>query len=285
MTLEANRLRRAFDRSAIQAGEPMALAREVAARLLDRLELLRLAPRDILDLGAGSGVGMEGLRARFPASRILMLDFSLGQLRNAPGRPRSWWRFGAPVKRHAVCATAEQLPFAARSMGLVWSNLMLPLCPLDPVLKEIHRTLAPEGLFLFSTLGPDTLQELKSVFARQPDGFDHLPDFADMHDVGDALVQHGFADPVMERENLTVTYPTLEVLMRDLRQLGGANGMEGRRRSLAGRGRWQSLATEYDRLRQAGLLPATFEIVYGHAWKPAPRTMPDGRPVIQVRPA
>ncbi len=285
MTPEPARLRRAFDRTAAHHAEEAVLAQEIGRRLFDHLNFLKPSPRRLLDLGAATGTAGEDLRRLFPGAEILSVDFAFALLRANPWKPRPWWRFGPEDVRHALCARAEQLPFAAGSIDLVWANLLLPSCDPESVIREVQRVLAPEGLFIFSTLGPDTLKELKQVFAHSPDGCDHLQEFADMHDVGDALVHAGFSDPVMDREDLTVTYPGLSALLRDLRLLGGVNTLPGRRRGLTGRRRWRSLETAYERLRTATGLPATFEIVYGHAWKPARRAMPDGRPIIGLTPA
>ncbi|MDE1942650.1 MAG: methyltransferase domain-containing protein [Betaproteobacteria bacterium] len=285
MTPEPVRLRRAFDRHARHHAHSAVLAKEVGNRLLEHLAFLKPAARRILDLGAGTGMASGELNRLFPQAEILNVDFSLELLRTQPRQRRSWWPFGTAGQRHMLCAEASQLPLAAGSIDLVWSNLLFPCCDPEALIPEVHRVLAPEGLFIFSTLGPDTLKELKQVFARHPDGCAHLQEFADMHDVGDALVHAGFSDPVMDREDLTAIYSSLPDLLRDLRLVGGINTLESRRRSLIGRRRWKALAEEYERLRRNDGLPATFEIVYGHAWKPALRKMPDGRPIISLKTA
>ncbi len=286
MTLEKTRVRRNFNRSAAFYADRAFLAREVGGRLLEHFEFLKIQPTRILDLGAGTGFAGDGLHLRFPQAALFSLDIADALLRANPWRPRPWWRrLAPPDTRFALCADAERMPLRAASMDLVWSNLMLPWTSLETTLKEIHRVLGPEGLFMFSTLGPDTLKELRAAFAESGNEQDHVQQFMDMHDVGDALVHAGFSNPVMDRENLQVTYTDLAALLQDLRLAGGANALPGRPRGLMGRERWQALTKAYERLRQEGLLPATFEIVYGHAWKPAPRKTPDGRPVIEVRPA
>ncbi|MDE1981645.1 MAG: methyltransferase domain-containing protein [Betaproteobacteria bacterium] len=285
MTPETARLRRAFDRHAGHHAEGAVLAQEIGRRLLEHLAFLKPAAHRILDLGAGTGAAGDELRRLFPQAEILSADFSCELLRLHPSRRRSWWTFGTTDRRHRLCANAGQLPLAGGVVDLVWANLLLPSCDPQAVIQEVQRVLAPEGLFIFSTLGPDTLKELKQVFGRHPDGCAHVQEFADMHDVGDALVHAGFADPVMDREDLTATYPALPGLLRDLRLMGGINTLPERRRTLTGRQRWKNLTAEYERLRRSDGLPATFEIVYGHAWKPAPRTMPDGRPIIGLKAA
>jgi malonyl-CoA O-methyltransferase len=286
VTLEKDRVRRSFNRSASLYAERAFLAREVGQRLLEHFEFLKIQPARVLDLGAGTGFAGDDLHRLFPQAALFSLDVADALLRANPWKPRPWWRrFGPPDTRFALCADAERMPLRSASMDLAWSNLMLPWVSLEPTLKEVYRVLAPDGLFMFSTLGPDTLKELRAAFAELGDGQAHVQEFMDMHDVGDALVHAGFSNPVMDRENLQVTYSDLASLLQDLRLAGGSNALPGRPRGLMGQQRWRILTEAYERLRREGLLPATFEIVYGHAWKPAPRKTPDGRPVIEVRPA
>ncbi len=285
MTLEKERIRRGFNQSALLYDNSAVLAREIGKRLLDHVELLKLQPARTLDLGAGTGFAGNDLRRLFPKTTLISLDIADALLRANPWRPRPWWHFDSPDVRALVCADAERIPLQSGSMGLIWSNLMLPWCSLDLVLREVHRVLEPEGLFIFSSLGPDSLKELRGAFAELSDGHAHVHDFVDMHDIGDALVHTGFVDPVMDREDLKATYRDLGALVQDLRQTGGSNALKKRQRGLMGRHRWNTLTASYERLRKDGVLPATFEVVYGHAWKPATRKTSDGRPIIEVRPA
>jgi malonyl-CoA O-methyltransferase len=134
----------------------------------------------------------------------------------------------------------------------------------------MHRVLNTDGLLMFSTLGPDTLKELRA--ASSVDGEHvHVSRFIDMHDIGDALVRAGFASPVLDVEHITLTYDDVMAVMRDLKSIGAHNAAEGRSRGLQGRGFLKQLTENYERFRQDGKLPATFEVIYGHAWKPAAR--------------
>lgn len=172
------------------------------------------------------------------------------------------------------------LPFAASCFSLVWSNLALAAHD-DPaaVLREWHRILEVDGLLMFSTLGPDTLKELRAAFAS--DGFPHVHPFVDMHDVGDMLVAAGFAQPVIDMEMLTLTYAGVGGLLEDLRRAGATNAHVARRRGLTGRGIWERARSAYVGRRRDGRVPASIEVVYGHAWKPAPRTTADGRQIVK----
>ena len=178
----------------------------------------------------------------------------------------------------SVCASFERLPIAAGSVELLWSNMALHWAADPPAaLREFHRVLAPEGLLMFSTLGPDTLAELRAAA-----GDARVHSFVDMHDLGDMLVAAGFAAPVMDTERVTIVYPGGEALLADLRASGQTCALSGRARGLAGR-RFRALLLEKLALqRRDGKLPVSYEVVYGHAWKAAPKRAADGRSVIKI---
>ncbi len=254
-------IQRNFNAAAGDYDRVAVLQRTVGERLLERLDLVRLEPQCILDLGSGTGSGAAHLGARYPAARIIQLDQALDMLRQSR-------RQGLPDRQGLVCAAAEALPLGEGRVDLAFSSLMLQWAS-DPVrvLQEAHRALRPGGLFLFSSFGPDTLAELRESWARVDDRV-HVNVFADMHDVGDALVKTGFADPVMETERFTLMYEDGRALMKELKVLGAGNVNAGRRRTLTGRKRMQQMLEKYEN-RYGGEgdgLPATFEVVYGHAW-------------------
>jgi malonyl-CoA O-methyltransferase len=221
---------------------------EVGARMLGRLDYVKLAPRRILDAGSGPGREAKALTRRYPKAQLLALDFALPVLRGA--RRRFF------EKKLLVCGDIVQLPLADGSIDLLWSNMALHWAA-DPAaaLREFERVLAPQGLLMFSTLGPDTLKELRAAA-----GAARVHAFVDMHDVGDMLVAAGFAAPVIDMEMLEITYPDGGTLLQDLRRSGQTSARADRARGLAGR--------RFDARLRAQLLPrATFEVVYGHAWK------------------
>lgn len=275
-------LRRSFDRASAHYDELAVLSREVIGRLQERMELMHLEPRAILDLGSGTGLAARALAERFPAADVVRLDLSRRMLES--GVKESGWRralrqFSRSGRQLPVCADFARLPFQADAFDVVVSNLALHWAQ-DPaaVLHEAHRVLRVGGLVIFSTLGPDTLGELARG-VRETGGGVPPHSFVDMHDLGDALLASGFADPVMEMERIRLTYERFDDLLRDLRGTGaiGLPGSCGLRTP-----RWrQRLAACYERNREAGVLAATFEIVYGHAWKPQPRARSDVS-VIQV---
>jgi malonyl-CoA O-methyltransferase len=187
-----------------------------------------------------------------------------------------------PALGPLACADIEHLPFARNAFDMVWSNLTLQwLSRPDEAFAEFARVLRPEGLLLFSTLGPDTLMELRSAFSAL-DGFAHVNRFLDMHDVGDALVRAGFASPVMDVEHLTLTYHDVHAVIRDLRGIGAHTVGGDRRRGMMGRRDWACLVAGYEAFRRDGRLPATFEVVHGHAWAGEPRPKPGAPQVIRL---
>jgi malonyl-CoA O-methyltransferase len=282
--LDAQHVRRHFDRAAASYERAAALQREVAARMLERLELVKITPQVVVDAGSGTGFAARALAHRYPAAGIVALDSSLQMLRQT-GRARRLWagfvgRLGAsPLLR--VCADLARLPFATGSIDLVCSNLALEWAgPPDAVLREAHRVLARGGLLMFTTLGPDTLKELR---AAQGARASTVHAFMDMHDLGDLLLHTGFAGPVMDMEHVTLTYPDFWSLVRDLRDSGSSSALASRPRGLRGRAWRERMLRQYERERRDGRLPATFEIVYGHAWKPEQpsRTAADAPAVIR----
>jgi malonyl-CoA O-methyltransferase len=186
---------------------------------------------------------------------------------------------------HAVCADLERLPLAQESLGLVWSNLALQwVNDLPRAFAEMHRVLVPGGLLMFSTLGPDTLKELRRAY-EGTDGRTHVSRFVDMHDIGDMIVGAGYADPVMDMEQITLTYADVRALMRDLKAIGARNATLGRPGGLSTKSALRAVERNYEAYRKDGKLPATFEVIYGHAWKPEARLGPGGHRVIELKAA
>ena len=229
-------------------------------RLLDRLDFVKLEPKVILDLGAGTGHASRALKERYPRAQVVALDLAQGMLTEAKRRI-GWLR-----RFERVCADAGLLPLKDRSVDLVVSNLMLQWCdPPDTVLGEVRRILKPGGLFTFTSLGPDTLRELRMAWSSVDDR-PHVHRFIDMHDLGDALVRAGLAEPVLDVENFTLTYQDARTLMRELKAIGARNAAQQRSSGLTGRSALRSLERAYEQFRQEGVLPATYEVVYGQAW-------------------
>ena len=273
---------RRFSRVAASYGESDFFAREIDRRMQERLDYVNLQPKRVLDLGCSRGASFPALAARYPNAELIGLDISPAMLAASRPQRANWQRWlgiGKNTDPLRLAADAANLPLASRSTTLVWSNLLLHwLDDPIPALAEAHRVLEVGGLLMFSTLGPDTLRELRNAFS---DGYAHTQRFADMHDLGDMLVGCGFADPVMDMEVLTLTYDDFDALLAELRSSGSMCAMKARRHGLTGRQTWAAARAAYEKLRCDGKLPATFEIVYGHAWKAAPKQTPDGRAIVR----
>lgn len=245
--------------------------------MLERLDYVKLAPRRVLDAGSGPTRDARALAKRYRKADVLAVDYSRAMLH--AGRPRLRFFQRRPPK--PICADMARLPLAAASVGLIWSNMALHWAA-DPVatLRELHRVLALEGLLMFSTLGPDTLAELRAAA-----GAARVHSFVDMHDLGDMLVAAGFAEPVMDTERITMVYPDGEALLADLRASGQTCALAARRgepaRGLAGRRFRATLAEKLAAQRRDGKLSVSYEVVYGHAWNAAPRRAADGRAIVQ----
>ena len=288
--LDFAEVRRAFDHAAASYDAHAVLQREVCDRLLDRLGFMTLQPQRVLDVGTGTGYGLAHLRERYAAAELCALDIAPAMLRVARARlPEPSWAQRALQRltphafplTHTLCADMDRLPLAASSMNLVWSSLALQWAhDLEATLKGFHRVLAPGGLLMFATFGPDTLKELRTAFAVIDDA-PHVNRFIDLHDIGDMLIHAGFTSPVMEMEMLTLTYADLKTLMRDLKGIGAHNAAAARRRGLLGKSAWLRLERAYEAQRLEGRLPATFEVIYGHAWVGDKTQREDGRQVIQ----
>jgi malonyl-CoA O-methyltransferase len=282
--LDRAAMRRSLERAA-RAREKDPVAREVERRMAERLEYIKHVPERIIDISATNGAGSGLLRARYPQAEIISARWSQSatrQLSSArPWAARARALIGG-AREHFVCTEPAALPFGHGTFAMLWSNLALASSA-DAVqtLREWHRVLAVGGLIMFSSYGPDTLKELRAAFATT-DTAPHVHPFVDMHDIGDALVASGFADPVMDMELLTLTYADIAALFEDLRATGLQNAHASRRRALTGRRRWQAMVGAYARRTHDERIAATFEIVYGHAWKAAPRVAADGRAIIRI---
>ena len=286
-------VRRAFGRAAPTYDAAAELQREVATRMAQRLDLVKLVPSLVLDAGCGTGEALGELGVRYPAARLVALDSALPMVQAARARSRQGRSLlrrllpgvvRGPAAPLCVCADLNGLPLRGVAFDLVWSNLALQWVN-DParVFAEWRRILKVGGLVSFTTFGPDTLREVRSAFGRA-DGFTHTNRFPDMHDLGDMLVHAGFADPVMDQEHITVTYADPLALLRELKGLGATNATRGRPHGLMGRARWQKMLRSLEAMRREGRIPATFEVVYGHAWKGEPKRTAEGHPIVKVSP-
>lgn len=285
-------VRRAFGRAVATYDAAAALQREVGARMASRLEYVRVAPALVLDAGCGTGEAVGELSIRYPGARVVALDLALPMVAAARERARHGRSLmrrllpaalsGAARAPWFVCGDVNALPLRGVAFDLVWSNLALQwVNDLPRAFAEMRRVLKVGGLLSFTTFGPDTLREVRSAFGRA-DGHTHTNRFVDMHDLGDMLVHAGFADPVVDMEQITVTYAGPDALLRELKHLGATNATRGRPHGLMGRRRWQKVLAALEAMRRDGRIPATFEVVYGHAWKGEPKRTAEGHPIVRL---
>jgi malonyl-CoA O-methyltransferase len=278
---------------AARVAESGFLRREIANRMQERLALVRIDPTCVLDAGCGEGADLSALQKRFPHAMLFGLDASPAMLeearqdqqaaRSAMRRLLQQWlpASGKDAGAALLCGNFSQLPLPANAVDIVWSNLALHWHPQpDQVFVEWRRVLRTDGLLMFSCFGPDTFKEIRAAFAA----VDHTPHtlpFVDMHDFGDMLVNAGFTTPVMDMETLTVTYASVDKLLADVRAWGG-NPLDTRRRNLLGRNAWRRVREALEQNRRAdGTIPLTFEVIYGHAFRPAPRKTASGESIIR----
>jgi malonyl-CoA O-methyltransferase len=268
--------RRRFERAAPGYRRTARFEAEIGARMLERLDYVRIEPRRILDAGSGPAREARALARRYRGATIVALDFSLAMLREARRGRGPFAALARGARPLAVCADLEHLPFVEGSFAMLWSNLALHWIA-EPigVLKEFHRVLEPGGLLMFSTLGPDTLKEL-----REAAGADRVHRFLDMHDVGDRLVGAGFSDPVVDMDMMTLSYPGPDALIDEIRSTGQSNALLERRRGLSGRGFLARLRARLAQGMERGRLNISLEVVYGHAWKGV-RRMRAGEPALK----
>ncbi|MCS0610554.1 methyltransferase domain-containing protein [Massilia solisilvae] len=282
-------VRQLFSRPA-RVAESNFLRREIAARMHERLALVKIAPERVLDAGCGTGEDLALLQKTYPAAQIVGVDAAPALLAAAKGpAPRPLNQLLSrlmPAKTGVDLLSGDfgNLPLGPNSIDLVWSNLALHWHPQpDKVFAEWRRVLRVDGLLMFSNFGPDTFKELRTAFASLDETPHALP-FVDMHDFGDQLVEAGFSTPVMDMEQITVTYDTAAALLADVRALGG-NPLATRRRGLIGRAAWQRMLAALEAQRRPdGKLGLTFEVVYGHAFRPVPKKTAAGESIVRFQP-
>ena len=257
--LDKRQVRLAFDRAATTYDDFAALQYEVADRLLERLDVIKLKIQTVLDIGCGTGYCTRALGKHYKRAEIIGLDLAPAMV----GVARE--RITGQRKSLYLAGDAECLPIAANSIDLIFSNLALQWCDPDAVFNEFARVLRPGGTILFSTFGPDTLHELRKAW-REVNETPHVHDLIDMHDLGDALMRAGMVEPVMDREDLILDYADVAAMMRDLKGVGAHNVAPNRARGLIGKSTFARFKTAYEAMAKDGRIPATYEAIYGHAW-------------------
>ncbi|MBL8362186.1 MAG: methyltransferase domain-containing protein [Rubrivivax sp.] len=262
--VDARALQRIAARVARQPDVPW-LHREVARRMAEKLAWIKRRPATIVDWGAQAGGSADLLSRSYPAARILPVE-SCG-VEPAETSAMPWWR---RLQRKAPRPVPPgECPDA--SAELVWSNMALHhAADIAAVFREWRRITVVDGFLMFSTLGPGSLGLLRDVY-RDARWGPPLAPLVDMHDLGDLLVESGFADPVMDQETLSVTWAQPEALLHDLRALGG-NAATDRHVGLR-TPRWRRALCDALEARRdlSGRIALSLEVVYGHAFRPSPR--------------
>lgn len=258
-----------FSHAAAHYDDVAVLQRQTADELLERLSLVSIQPNRIVDLGAGTGRNLSLLAKRYPKAQLVAVDIAPAMLQQARqvyqqnlGLKRWFPNSNKPIY---LAGDAEALPLADNSVDLIFANLSLQWCDPRTSFAEISRVLRPDGLIMFTSLGPDTLTELRQAWASVDD-YPHVNMFYDMHDIGTAMMDAGLANPVLDTDRYTLTYDSSMVLMKDLKILGARNVNTARRRGLTGKKSIQAVANKYETFRRDGVLPATYEVIFGHAW-------------------
>ena len=264
-----------FNRAADSYDGAAILQQEVCKRLLDRLCYIKAEPAMILDIGSGTGQGAQGLLQQYPQASVISLDLAEKMLLKNRQKLQPTGLTSKLKKLiagrqscHYVCGDAEQLPFADASVDLIFSSLTIQWCSnLGQLFSEFRRVLKPGGFMMFTTLGVDTLKELRASWASVSDKV-HVNNFADMHDIGDALYNAGAENPVMDSELITLNYQRVKDILLELKAVGAQNQNQGREKALTGKSRLRAMYKAYEQFRTEAGYPLSYEVIYGHAWNP-----------------
>lgn len=276
--LDRRAIRNDFGRAAASYDNVSVLQRRVADELLERVKFIKIRPKVVLDAGCRTGYVCDQLESLYGRALIPAVDVALAMLCVA-ARKRRW----LSRCRFAV-SEVDCLPLSNETVDLVVSNLTLQWSDPEAALSEFRRVLKPGGVLMFSTFGQDTLQELRAAWL-EVDSYPHVHQFLDMHDLGDELLRAQFEAPVVDVDRITVTYQTVGGLLRDLKRLGAQNAAAERRRGLTGRQRFARFRAAYEARRHPdGTLPATYEVIYGHAWVPQAKQRPPPAPDVAAVP-
>ena len=271
--------RKSFNRAAITYDSCSILQDTISDNLIDRLKIIKLNPLNILDLGCGTGTNGLSLRKKYKKSKIINYDFSENMLREARLKQKLFILDKINLSPYSyICADIEAIPLKENSLDLVWSSSTLQWCnELDLVFNQVKKILKPGGLFIFSTFGPNTLNELREI-TENLFNEKKTSTFIDMHNIGDLLMHSGFSDPVLDVENFTMTYKEVDKLFMDIKSIGATNGNVSKNRGLSGRSFTKKIVEKYEAYRNNNLLPASYEVIYGHAWN-IPKTTSEYQPI------
>ncbi len=268
-------VRDSFNNAAKTYDSAAVLQQEVCKRLLERLDYIKVTPQVIIDIGAGTGQGTRGLKDAYPDAQIIAMDLADKMLLENRQQLQKKNGFLGQLKQcfkasstHFVCADAEALPFADASVDMIFSSLTIQWClDLNALFSEFRRVLSPGGLLMFTTLGGQTLYELRQSWSQVSDKI-HVNQFVDMHDIGDILYHVQLENPVMDTDTLVLNYSSVKKILLDLKGVGAHNQNLGRANGLMGKTRLSGMYQAYEHFRTEAGFPASYEVLYGHAWNP-----------------
>ena len=259
----------AFNRAAMTYDDYSVLQKQISLDLFDRLSLIKIAPNFILDLGSGTGENNSGFKNIYKNKNIINYDFSERMLMRAKSKEKDFLGLNKLLGKNNtsyICGDMEHLPIKKNLIDLVWTSSSLQWCnDLNKTFLGVKEILNYGGLFIFSTFGPKTLTELSAINKKLSQN-DTVNSFTDMHQIGDMLVANGFSDPVLDSDEYTLTYSNVEKLFVDIKSIGATSSNALQNKGLRGRNHFKRMAAEYDKYKKSGLLPATYEVIYGHAW-------------------
>jgi malonyl-CoA O-methyltransferase len=266
MSLRSKDIRRRFDRAAAGFDKFDFVHAVTRDGLLARLAPMLIKASTILDLGCATGSACKPLAKRFRGARIIGVDQSPEMLRQATSKK------SLLAKYSFLEASADAVPLADQSVDLVFCNQLLPWIDDAPLLfTEVNRLLRKDGLFVFASLGPDSLSELRHAWQASDHGV-HISNFPDMHDLGDAAVRAGLSDPVLDVDRLTIRYANTAALFRDLTGSAARNCLSKRALSLTGKDRFAAMTDALQPPGSKAPIELQLELVYGHCWGSGPRS-------------
>ena len=260
-----SKIKTAFNKAAVTYDRNAVLQQEVGRRLFDRLSYFSIAPKNILDLGMGTGFVTKLLAEHYTKAKLFGLDFAYNMLKTAENKNLS-----SAKNINFICGDINRLPFADKSIDLIFSNFSMHWGEnIRKIFQECYRVLKNDGLLMFSIPGPNTLYELKAALSLTDPNYDHVNNFIDMHDLGDMLIQSKFAHPVMDNDHFTLTYSKVINILKDLKSVGAQVKLSNNyRRGLLGKDKINQFTAAYDKFKQPdNKYPLTYEVIFGHAFK------------------